>query len=265
MSAQPGLAQQEPAARSGGARFLRHLILNVVALAGAGGLFLLHEHWSVAGDHAHATLALIGAAVLAFMPLRSILGIVFRIEGKAMHLLHGLGGLALAGVAGSGLVSGTPLATHAALAPFAIMGAAQALMHPNQPRNAQQAQAMRRFAESLPEVEQFTRGNLSSPANAARAVTVLRDLIGKAQALGYTELDADPGFQSALRRSTTRFGLSLALDQMQKAVTRLAANPAAAAAVPDLQARLEEARRISQHGAGARSRQGTKTADPTSG
>ena len=75
---------------------------------------------------------------------------------------------------------------------------------------------------------------------------VLRDLIGKAQALGYTELEADPGFQSALRQATTRFGLTLALDQMQKAVSALAANPAAAAAVPDLESRLAKAREVAE-------------------
>jgi hypothetical protein len=250
MSVTRVMAEKPQVSVTGGSLFLRHLILNVLALGGACGLFLLHEHWSAAQDHSRATLALVGSAVLAFMPLRSILGLVFRIEGRVMHLLHGVGGLALAGIAGTGLVSGTPLATHAALAPFAIMGAAQAIMHQDHPRNAQQAQALRRFASSLPEVEEFTRGNLSSPANAARAVTVLRDLIGKAEALGYTELDADPGFQSALRRSTTRFGLTLALDQMQKALTRLSGS-AAAAAVPDLQVRLDAARRLTQQGATA--------------
>jgi hypothetical protein len=208
-----------------------------------------HEHWSATGDSTLSLLALGGAGVLALMPVRSVLGALFSLEGKVMHVLHGFGGLALAGLVGGGVISSQPLVTHAALAPFAIMGAAQAVMHQNHPRNAQQAQALRRFAESLPELEQFTRGNLSSPQNASRAVAVLSDLIGKAEALGYTELDADPGFQSALHRATTRVGLTLALDQMQKVVNTLAANPASAGTARDLEARLAKARRVAAQGA----------------
>jgi hypothetical protein len=155
--------------------------------------------------------------------------------------------LALVGLAASGVVSGGPLVTHAALAPFAVMGAAQAVMHQNHPRNAQQAEALRRFATSLPEVAQFTQnGSLASPQNAARAVVVLRDLLAKAEALGYTELDADPGFQSALRQATTRFGLTLGLDQADKVITALANNPAAAGAVPGLRQQLAKARRVAE-------------------
>ncbi len=103
---------------------------------------------------------------------------------------------------------------------------------------------MDRFLQSLPQVEQFTRtGSLASPQNAARAVAVLSDLIAKAQALGETELDADPGFQSALRRVTARTGLALGLDAVDQAVGRLAANPAAAAQIPMLRKRLAAARR----------------------
>jgi len=124
------------------------------------------------------------------------------------------------------------------------MGAAQAVMHQNHPRNAQQAEALRRIATSLPEVAQFTKsGSLASPQNAARAVVVLRDLLSKAEALGYTELDADPGFQSALRQATTRFGLTLGLDQADKVITALANNPATASAVPELRRQLAQARR----------------------
>ncbi|MBV9344238.1 MAG: hypothetical protein JOZ03_04525 [Gammaproteobacteria bacterium] len=228
--------------------WLRHLVVNVVALSGALGLYLAHEHWAAVGARQPALLALVGAALLAFVPLRSVLGVLFRLESHVMHLLHGVGGLALATLLGTGVISGTPLATHAALAPFAIMGAAQAVMHQAHPRNPQQAEALRRFAASLPEVEQFTRGDLTSPANAARAVVVLRDLIGKAETLGYTELDADPGFQGALRQASTHLGLTLGLDQIQKVVNRLASNPAAAAVVPDLEARLARARRAAESG-----------------
>ena len=113
--------------------------------------------------------------------------------------MHGLGGLAVVGLTMSGAVQGRPILTHAALAPFAIMGAAQAVMHQDHPRNAAQAAALQRFASSLPEVEAFMKGDLTSPANARRAVAVLTDLIGKAQALGETELAADPNFKARSR------------------------------------------------------------------
>ena len=151
------------------------------------------------------------------------------------------------GLATGGVLPGGPLLTHAALAPFAVMGAAQAVMHQNHPRNARQAEALRRFATSLPEIAQFTqKDSLTSPQNAARAVVVLRDLLGNAEALGYTELDAAPGFQGALRRTTTRFGLTLGLDQADKLITALANNPRTASAVPELRQQLARARRVAE-------------------
>ncbi len=168
---------------------------------------------------------------------------MWAIEGKALHLVHGLGGLALIALPVSGLVSGTPMLTHAALAPFALMGAAQAVMHQNNPRNAQQAEALRRFATSLPEVAQFTKsGDLSSPANISRAVAVLTDLLGKAQALGETELQADPGFQAALKNATARVGLTLGLDSIDRAVNVLGASQADPASVRALRVKLAQVR-----------------------
>ena len=176
--------------------------------------------------------------------MRDAVRIFFAVEGKALHLVHALGGLALVGLPLAGFVSGGPVLTHAALAPFAIMGAAQAVMHQDHPRNAKQAAAMRRFAQSLPEVAQFTSAkNLASPANAQRAVAALTDIIGKAQALGETELESDPGFQSALRQVSTRFGANLGLDAVQLALGKLAANPATAGAVPALRKQLANARK----------------------
>ena len=128
------------------------------------------------------------------------------------------------------------------MAPFAIMAAAQAVMHQDHPRNAKQAVALRRFATSLPEVAQFAGGNLSSPENARRAVAVLSDIVAKAQALGQTELESDPRFQSALGQVSTRFGANLGLDAVDLALPKLATNPAAAGAVPELRRRLAAAR-----------------------
>jgi hypothetical protein len=210
---------------------------------GAAGLFVAYQHFKLSGQTALSTGSLIAAALLALVPVRALLREIFEVEGKALHLLHALGGLALIALPVSGLVSGTPMLTHAAMAPFALMGAAQAIMHQDNPRNAQQAAALRSFASSLPEVAQFTKsGDLSSPANISRAVTVLSDLLGKAQELGETELQADPGFQSALRNAATRVGLTLGLDSIDHAVTVLGANRADPAKVQALRRQLAQVR-----------------------
>jgi hypothetical protein len=235
------IAATPPAASRGlGGRIL----LNVGALVVAGGAFVAHQHFKLQGQSTAAWVSLAIAAVFALVPVRALLGGLFGIERRLLHGFHGIGALALGGLAAGGAFSGGSLLNHAALAPFAIMGAAQAMMH--KPRNPQQAEALRRFATSLPEVREFTQGDLSSPANAARAVTVLRDLIGKAQVLGETELQSDPKFQSALAQATTRTGLTLGLDSIDQAVRKLAANPTTAAAVPDLERRLAKARSVAQ-------------------
>jgi hypothetical protein len=66
--------------------------------------------------------------------------------------------------------------------------------------------------------------------------------MAKAQALGQTELEADPGFQSALRQVSTRFGANLGLDAVDLVLNQLAANPATAAQVPELRKELAAAR-----------------------
>lgn len=223
---------------SAAARALLHLLFLLIALACLAG----YLHLKAEGHPDAALASLVAAALFGFMPLRDLIRIFFRVEGTALHLVHAVGGLALVALPLSGAVSGTPLLTHTAMAPFAIMAAAQAVMHQNQPRNARQAAALRQFAASLPQVAQFTSGNLSSPANARRAMVVLSDIVGKAQVLGQTELDADPNFQSALGRVSTRFGAGLGLDAVDLALNRLAANPATAAAVPALRRQVAAAR-----------------------
>lgn len=219
---------------------LTHFLLCAL---GAAGLFVAYQHFKTSGQTALSTGSLIAAALLALVPVRALLREIFEVEGKALHLVHGLGGLALIALPVSGLVSGTPVLTHAAMAPFALMGAAQAVMHQNNPRNAQQAAALRNFASSLPEVAQFTKsGNLSSPANVSRAIAVLTDLLSKAEALGETELQADPGFQSALRNATTRVGLTLGLDSIDHAVNLLGASQADPAEIQALRRKLAEVR-----------------------
>lgn len=222
------------------ARVLLHLGFLLIAI----GALAAYEHFSVQGQAGLSYACLAAAAGFGFAPLRDVARVFFAVEGKALHLVHALGGLALVGLPLAGVVSGGPVLTHAALAPFAVMGAAQAVMHQGHPRNAEQAAAMRRFAQGLPEVAQFTSAkNLASPANAKRAVAALTDIIAKAQALGETELKSDPGFQSALRQVSTRLGANLGLDAVDLALAKLAANPATAGAVPRLRMQLGRARR----------------------
>lgn len=228
--------------RKPGRSLLTRLIVYAACLGCASWLYVGYQHFKVGGQSTVATASLVAAALLAFVPIRALLGELWGLEGKVLHMLHGLGGLALIAIPASGLVSGTPMLTHAAMAPFALMGAAQALMHSNSPRNAQQAEAIRNFAASLPEVAQFTKGDLASPANISRAISVLTDLIGKAQALGETELKSDPGFQSALKQATARFGLTLSLDSIDHAVDALGASQADPAQVRALRRKLAQAR-----------------------
>jgi len=239
-SASPIQAARRTSLGSIAARILLHGGFLLIAV----GCLAAYEHFNVAGRSGAALGSLVAAAGFGFAPVRDLVRVVFGVEHKALHLVHALGGLALVVLPLAGVVSGAPVLTHAAMAPFAIMGAAQAIMHQNQPRNAKQAAALQRFAASLPEVAQFTSSrNLASPANATRAVAVLSDIVAKAQALGETELESDPGFQSALRQVSTRFGANLGLDAVELAVAKLAANPGTAGAVPALRRQLAAARR----------------------
>ena len=250
-SGQPGSQGPAERGRSLGSVATRILMHGGFLLISVGCL-IAYEHFRAGGHSGASLVSLVAGAVLGFAPVRDVVRIVFKIEGTALHLAHGLGGLALLGLPVAGVVSGPPVLSHAAMAPFAIMGAAQAVMHQNHPRNAKQAAALRTFAASLPEVTQFTSSkNLASPANARRAIAVLTDILAKAQALGETELEADPGFQSALRQVSTRFGANLGLDAVSLALKRLAANPGTAGAVPELQKQLASARRTIA-GAGSR-------------
>jgi len=75
-------------------------------------------------------------------------------------------------------------------------------------------------------------------------------VLGVRSAVGETELESDPGFQSALRRVTARVGLTLGLDTVDRAISRLGTSPAAATG----------GRAAAPAGRGARSPRGTLTA-----
>ena len=184
---------------------LLHLLLGCLALLAAAGLFAAYEHYKLHDQSTASWLCLIAAALLALAPIRALLREFFAVEGKVLHLFHGIGGLALIALPLSGFVTGGRVLNHAALAPFAIMGAAQAIMHQDHPRNARQAEA-----------------------------------------LGETELQADPAFQSALRRVSTRIGLGLGLDSIEHTIDLMGANPAAAGAAPALRKRLMAVRKSVQ-------------------
>lgn len=227
------------------ARALLHVGFLVIAVA----CLAAYEHFRAEGQSTAATVSLIAAAVFGFAPVRDVFRMIFKVEGSALHLVHAVGGLGLMALPLSGVVHGAPVLTHAAMAPFAIMGAAQAVMHQNHPRNAKQAAALQRFASSLPEVAQVADAkNLGSPEGAARAVSALTDIIAKAQALGETELESDPQVQSALAQASTRTGVGLGLDAVNLALQRMEANPATARAVPGLRRQLAQARRATAGG-----------------
>ena len=222
------------------ARILLHGAFLLIAI----GCFVAYEHFKIEGHPGASLASLVAAAGFGLAPLRDVVRLAFGIEGKVLHLVHGLGGLALIALPLAGVVSGAPVLAHAAMAPFVIMGAAQAVMHQGPPRNAKQAAALQRFAASLPEVAVFTSSKrLASPWNAQRAAAALSDILAKAQALGETELESDPTFQTALNQALTRLGAHLGLDAVALALTELAANPTTAGAVPELRKQLALARR----------------------
>jgi hypothetical protein len=242
------ISTQAPVNRGPSIRFIAgRVLLHGACLVIAVGCFAAYEHFKIEGQSSTAFACLVAAGLFGFVPLRDVVRIVFAIEGKALHLVHALGGLALIAVPIAGVVTGAPVLTHVAMAPFAMMGAAQAVMHQDHPRNAAQAAALQRFAASLPEVAQFADPkSLMSPANAQRAAVALSDVIAKAQALGETELQSDPQFQSALGQLSTRVGTNLSLDAVDLVLAQLAANPTTAGVVPELRKQVAKARQTIQ-------------------
>jgi hypothetical protein len=106
------------------ARILLHGGLLLIAV----GCLAAYEHFKVRGQSDASLASLVAAAGFGFAPVRDVVRVVFGVEGKALHLVHVLGGLGLVALPWPGVVPGAPVPTHAALAPFAVMGAAQAIM-----------------------------------------------------------------------------------------------------------------------------------------
>ena len=85
----------------------------------------------------------------------------------------------------------------------------------------------------------------SARSTASRPRLAPKRVDAKAQALGETELEADPGFQGALRQASTRFGANLGLDAVDLALPKLAENRASAGRSPvhrDSTGRAKDAR-----------------------
>ena len=241
--AQPEARDSASSRASPGAVAAR-LLLHGGFLLVAVGCFAAYAHFEAEGNTNASLASLVAAAGFGFAPVRDVVRIALAVEGKALHLVHALGGLALVGLPLAGVVSGGPVLTHAALAPFAIMGAAQAVMHQDHPRNAEQAAAMRRFAQSLPEVAQFTSAKTSPrPRTRSARSRCCPTSSPRPRRWARPSSSRDPGFQSALRQVSTRFGANLGLDAVDLALAKLAANPATAGAVPRLRKQLTKARK----------------------
>src|SRR5579862_820500 len=81
-------AELSQAAPRPASRILRHVALNVLALVLAAGAFVAYEHYKLTGQSTPALVSLAAAALLAFIPVRHVIGALFSVEGKLMHGLH---------------------------------------------------------------------------------------------------------------------------------------------------------------------------------
>jgi hypothetical protein len=206
-------------------------LLRCLFLALALGLYLTYRHYSLLNQSTPALASLGGTAVFGWATIR---GLMARLRHFAFVLIPG--------VALLGYWKGAPMVDQFAQSPFAIMAAMQAVMHQDHPRSAAQAAALRQFASSLTEVGRFAGSDLRSPANAARAIQVIGDIMTKAEYLGATELRSDPGFQNAVRNTTMRTGINWGLDSVVATLRALANNPSIAKQVKDLRRRVDALR-----------------------
>jgi hypothetical protein len=196
--------------------------------------------------------ALVAAGLLLFSSLHLVLDAVFAIGRRLRHAAHIVASLGFAGLAVGGHLNHLPVLNEAALAPFAMFGAVQALTHSGQPRNQEQAAALQHFLSGMREIEglDFSGRSLEGTQHTA---AVLKDLIARARLLGTTELRSDPGIQSALRQVAARSGLSLGMDNLEGAIDKLASQPGGERAAHELHRELTAARRKIAAGSGAAS------------
>ena len=91
----PSAAAAGPPRRLAGTivgRLLLHAVFLVIAIACLAG----YEHFRVAGRTDASVACLVAAGLFGFAPLRDLLGLVFGLGGRALHLVHALGALGLA-------------------------------------------------------------------------------------------------------------------------------------------------------------------------
>src|ERR1043165_10240459 len=94
-----GQIQAQPRNRVG-PRLVWHFILLLIAL----GCFAAYGHFKLEGRSTAAIVSLVAAAIFAFAPIRDVLRLVFRVEGTALHVAHGLGSLGLIALPVTGVV-----------------------------------------------------------------------------------------------------------------------------------------------------------------
>ncbi len=223
-------------AGAGVTRWLTRLLLRLLALGISVGFYLANRHYRLTGQSEPAMWALGGAVVFGYAALHGVFG---RLRSF---------GLAAAAVLGAlGYWKGGPTVGQGAQSAFAVMAAMQTLTHQDHPRSAQQATALRDFAQSLPAVAQFAGGDLTSPENAARAMRVIGNILAKAERLGATEMAADPKYRSAVHELTVRAGLSIGLDSIDEALQRYLGNPTIGPQAAALQARVRKLRQQLKH------------------
>lgn len=89
-------------------RILLHAGFLLVAVVAFGA----YEHFKLHGESTQSLASLAAAAGFGFAPVRALVCELLAIEGKALHLVHGVGGLALGGLAlGGGRASRIAQAT----------------------------------------------------------------------------------------------------------------------------------------------------------
>ncbi|HZT05300.1 MAG TPA: hypothetical protein VFA39_23820, partial [Steroidobacteraceae bacterium] len=97
---------------------LGRIVLHVCNLVVAAGALASYEHFSLQGSSGLAVASLLAAGGFGFAPIRALLHALFALERGVLHIVHGIGGLAIVGLAAGGATSGSPVLSHAALAPF---------------------------------------------------------------------------------------------------------------------------------------------------
>jgi hypothetical protein len=75
------------------------ILLNCGFLLIAVVAFGAYEHFKLHGESTQSLVSLLLAGGFGFAPIRALVRELFVIEGKLLHLVHGVGGLVLGGLA----------------------------------------------------------------------------------------------------------------------------------------------------------------------